>query len=82
MPGDVILYKKRISLQLLLVFCGFILGISRGYVAVWQDEDPLPLYLTDTPAEILPPEDEAMLRRGLRLPDQAALTAALEDFCS
>lgn len=76
------LYKKAWKLAANLLVFGFILGISRGYVAVWQDEDPQPLYFTDTPASSLLPADEALLRRGLRFSDQKALTAALEDFCS
>lgn len=76
------LHKKAAKLAGSLILFGFILGISRGYVAVWQDEDPQPLYLTETPASSLFPADVALLRRGLRFEDQESLTAALEDFCS
>lgn len=73
--------KKRHILSQFLLF-GFILGISHGYVSVWQDEDPLPILRTDTPASSLHPEDQRILHRGLRFDSQADLTAALEDFCS
>lgn len=76
------LYKKAAKLAGNLLLFGFILGISRGYVAVWQDEDPQPLYLTDTLASSLFPADQALLRQGLHFDDQKSLTAALEDFCS
>lgn len=71
--------KKALARLLIL---GFLLGISRGYVAVWQDEDPQPLYLTQTPAGSLLPADQALLRQGLRFANKRQLTAALEDFCS
>lgn len=73
--------KGRRILSRLLLF-GFILGISRGYVSVWQDEDPLPILRTDTPASSLLPADQMILHRGLRFESEAELTAALEDFCS
>ena len=77
------LYKKTRKALASLTLWGFILGIWRGYVAVWQAEDPQPLlYRTDTPASSLPPVDRETLRRGLRFASREALTAALEDFCS
>lgn len=75
-------HKKRRPILFQLLLFGFILGISRGYVSVWQDEDPLPIFRTDTPASSLLPEDQMTLHRGLRFESQAELTAALEDFCS
>lgn len=76
-------HKKARKALVHLALWGFILGIWRGYVAVWQAEDPQPLlYRTDTPAASLLPMDRARLQRGLRFPDLAALTQALEDFCS
>lgn len=65
-----------------LILMGFLLGISRGNVAVWQVDDPQPLYRTETPAASLLPADQALLRQGLRFGDKRQLTAALEDFCS
>ena len=73
--------KGRRILSGLLLF-GFILGVSRGYVSVWQDEDPLPILRTDTPAASLLPEDQKLLHQGLRFESEGELTAALEDFCS
>lgn len=66
-----------------LALWGFLLGIWRGYVAVWQTEDPQPLlYRTDTPVSSLLPTDQAKLRKGLRFQELSELTQALEDFCS
>lgn len=72
--------RRTAALHLLLL--GFLLGVSRGYVAVWEGEDPQPALITDTPVRSLPPEDQLALRSGIRLPDREALTRALEDYCS
>ncbi|HIR64383.1 MAG TPA: hypothetical protein IAB92_04140 [Candidatus Faecousia faecigallinarum] len=61
---------------------GYILGISRGYVAVWRDEDPQPWLVTDMPASMLPEVDRQALEKGICLPDEIPLTKALEDYCS
>lgn len=73
--------KKR-SWLTTLALAGYILGISRGYVAIWKDEDPEPYLVTRMPAALLPMEDVKELEKGIRLPDDYTLTQALEDFCS
>ena len=76
-------YKKARKAMVHLALWGFLLGIWRGYVAVWQAEDPQPLlYRTDTPAASLLPADQAKLRKGMRFRDLPELTQAMEDFCS
>lgn len=77
------IHKKTQKVLVHLVLWGFILGIWRGYVAVWQAEDPQPLlYRTDTPASSLLPMDRSRLRQGLRFRDLEDLTQAMEDYCS
>ena len=77
------IHKKAQKVLVRLALWGFILGIWRGYVAVWQAEDPQPLlYRTDTPASSLLPMDRARLRQGLRFRDLEDLTRAMEDYCS
>lgn len=72
--------KKTFLLTLCLA--GYILGISRGYVAVWRDDDPQPWLVTDMPAALLPKKDRAALEKGICLPEDYTLTKALEDYCS
>lgn len=73
--------KKRDWL-LALSLAGYILGVSRGYVAVWKDEDPEPFLVTKMPVAMLPLKDVQALEKGIRLPDDYTLAQALEDFCS
>lgn len=72
--------KHRWFMTLLLA--GYILGISRGYVAVWKEEDPEPWLVTKMPTALLPLEDVKRLEKGVRIPDDYTLAQALEDYCS
>ena len=65
-----------------LVLTGYLLGVSRGYVAVWQGEDPQPWLITKMPVFLLPREDAEKLKAGIPIPDGYTLTQALEDYCS
>lgn len=73
---------KKQNWMLALTLAGYILGVSRGYVAVWKDEDPEPFLVTKMPVALLPLKDVQALEKGIRLPDDYTLTQALEDFCS
>lgn len=73
--------KKRPWLMTLML-AGYLLGISRGYVAIWKDEDPQPWLVTKMPALLLPLEDVKKLEKGIPIPDDYTLTKALEDYCS
>ena len=72
-------WNKRLALVCL---SGYLLGISRGYVAIWRDEDPQPWLITDMPVSALPPADQKALKEGISLPEDYPLTKALEDYCS
>ena len=58
-------WNKRLALVCL---AGYLLGISRGYVAIWRDEDPQPWLITDMPVSALPPADQKALKEGISLP--------------
>lgn len=60
----------------------YLLGIHKGYVAIWHNEDPEPMIVTEMPADLLPEEDAAKLAAGIRLPEDASLSKVLEDYCS
>ena len=72
-------WNKRLALVCL---AGYLLGVSRGYVAIWRDEDPQPWLITDMPDSALPPPDQKALKEGISLPEDYPLTKALEDYCS
>ena len=72
-------WNKRLALVCL---AGYLLGVSRGYVAIWRDEDPQPWLITDMPVSALPPADQKALKEGISLPEDYPLTTALEDYCS
>ena len=73
--------KQTAALLLALLLSPFLLTVRDGYVALYQTEDQS-WVMTDTPLASLPPEDQALLRRGLPLETAQDLTSALEDFCS
>ncbi len=68
-------WKKRL---ILMCLAGYLLGISRGYVAVWRDDDPQPWLITEMPASALPPADQAALEKGIRLPHLAGTITNLD----
>ena len=72
-------WNKRLALVCL---AGYLLGVSRGYVAIWRDEDPQPWLITDMPVSALPQADQKALKEGISLPEDYPLTKALEDYCS
>lgn len=65
-----------------LLLLGFLVGIHNGYVAVWKDEDPQPIYVSPISADTLPEKDRQALEQGLHFPTYQALTQAIEDYCS
>lgn len=71
---------KRWMTKLLLL--GLLLGISRGHVAIWKDEDPQPWLVTEMPASLLPEKDRKALEKGIEIPDDYPLARVLEDYCS
>lgn len=64
----------------MLMLLALLLGIRDGYLALWREEDPQPIVIFQIRADTLPPADQILLKRGLRLEDKEALLAALEDF--
>lgn len=71
--------KKKLAAILL---AGYILGIHRGYVALWEAPDPEPRIVTRMPADLLPPMDREALARGIPIPEDRTLAQVIEDYCS
>lgn len=65
-----------------LIIIGFLLGIHDGHVALWADEDPQPLQVFPYRAELLPEQDQAALRKGIRADSLQELAKLLEDYLS
>lgn len=65
-----------------IIIIGFLAGIHRGRIAIWQGEDPMPSIVLPYSAKLLPESDRAALERGIRLQSREELTRFLEDFCS
>lgn len=68
------------QIALCAVFAGYLLGIWRGNVALWKDEDPRPVYVSPIPADSLPAADQLKLRRGIPAGTREELFALLEDY--
>jgi hypothetical protein len=71
--------KKRSLVYLSLIFA-FLLGTYRGYVAIWEDGEPV--WITQRPVEMLPPADQAALNTGIVVKSTAELNQLLEDYLS
>lgn len=59
---------------------GYLLGISRGYLALWENDDPQPIYTFSLRADSLPIADQLALRQGIHLANQDELLALLQDY--
>lgn len=54
----------------------------RGFVAVFSQNNTVPDYVTDTPVQYLPLQDQSSLAEGISLYSETALDSLLEDYCS
>ena len=62
------------------LMAGFLLGIRGTRLALWQDDDPHPVQIYDIRADSLPPADQLMLRRGIRVESRQELWLLLENY--
>ena len=72
--------KKRFLTVCLTL--GLILGVHRGYVALWDDGAKEPRRIFPYQAASLPPADQAALERGIRVRSRQELNRLIEDFFS
>ena len=73
--------KKKQLLPLLLSFA-FLLGIRDGRIALWRSGETEPVRIFPYRAEMLPPEDQKALEKGIVISDENALSRILEDYLS
>ena len=60
----------------------YTMTIADGFIAVWDHGAGDWHLRSAVPVAIFSEQDQQLLRQGLELADSAALTRALEDFCS
>lgn len=73
--------KNCRSFQILLLL-GYILGVHKGYVALWQGTDPNPIRVFPIRAQMLPAEDQKRLESGINIQEDTKLFDLLEDYLS
>lgn len=61
---------------------GFLLGVHNGRIALWKGQDPQPYRVYPCPVCVLPREEQAALRRGIRIDTMEDLDKFLENFLS
>ena len=66
----------------LTLAAGFLLGLRQGRLTLWQDSDPHPLQVYDIRESSLPPADQLLLRRGIRLESREEVWQILENYLS
>lgn len=72
-------YKRVFSLFLLL---GFLLGNFKGYLALWDEDDPEPIQIFPCPVSSLPPADQEALDQMIYARSELELSGLLEDYLS
>lgn len=80
MGGEVIL-KKRTQRYCALIL-GFLLGVSGGRIALWEDGQAEPVKVFPYSVTMLPEADQRALESGIRAEDRAQLFRLLQDFLS
>jgi len=61
---------------------GFLLGSFRGYVALWDEDDPDPKHIFPCPVASLPEADQKALEEGVYARSEMELNILLEDYLS
>ena len=74
--------KKHSNILYSIILLGFLIGIHKGQVALWRDNNPTPVKVFPYRAEILPEADQAALQKGIRINSIADLQRLLQDYLS
>lgn len=72
--------KKAERTAAFMLAFGFLLGVKDGHMALWVDDDPQPEHIFSVQVTSLPPVDQVMLRRGIRVENETQLMMLLEDY--
>ena len=76
--------KKRIAAHYICIVLMFtiLLGVHRGKVALWKNEDPEPFKVFPYHVSMLPNEAQQALKKGIRLESMEELNRLLEAYLS
>ena len=72
--------RKMYQICSAVLMLAMLLGTKNGHLALWKEEDPLPCRIFPVRTDTLPPADQLLLRRGIRVESAEALQQLLEDY--
>lgn len=65
-----------------VMLSGYLLGIHRGHMALWDENDPQPIRIFSCNIYTLPREVQQALEKGIRIETEADLQRILENYLS
>lgn len=71
--------QHRTALALSLCM-GFLLGVHDGKLTLWREGESHPEQVYDIRADTLPPADQVLLTRGIRVESRQELWQLLENY--
>ena len=75
--------RTLIAAQTALLFANsacFVLREYEGKIALFQENEPQPIAVYDTPPDALYPADAELLREGIRVKSEGEITRLIEDL--
>ena len=72
----------RHAQQYIALFCLFLLGSYKGYIALWKDKNRDPVKVFPYSVESLPVADQKRLSEGIEISSPELLYKLLEDYLS
>ena len=82
MPKGAEMVERKRKILCSWIAWGLILGIHRGYIALWNETDPLPMEVYPYKAVMLPPSEVRALEAGIPIRDQGHLRFLLMNYLS
>ena len=73
--------KKRVILMNIMLL-GFLLGVYKGKIAIWKDNDPTPIKVFPYKASMLPKADQKALEKGIKFDNLDQLQKMVQDYLS
>ena len=73
--------NRRVQ-QYIALFCLFLLGSYKGYIALWNDKNKDPVKVFPYSVQSLPPADQKRLNKGIEISSVEQLYKLLEDYLS
>ena len=73
---------SRKHLLVLPLLLGFILSCHKDYIALWEEGADEPRQIFPYKVAALPPEDQQLLEKGIRVKTIRELSGLLEDYLS